>query len=169
MELGDFDFFRVRIATLGDVEPLALLTRPPGGNLELARRKLHYDLAERVPPGELLLLVAEAGDQIVGFSRATWVVRPASQPEEIPTGWYLLGLYVAPPHRRRGIGRALTERRLLWLRGRAEQVWFTTMADNGPSIALHRAFGFTEVARGVRAPGQPPDPGRVLFRMDFRD
>ncbi len=64
-------------------------------------------------------------------------------------GWYLEGLSVLPTHRRRGIGRALTEHRITWLSERTDVVYYTAAEVNRPSIELHEALGFVEVARGL--------------------
>lgn len=130
----------------------------------LAEEGFRHALRERVPAGDLFLLVAERAGALVGFARASRVLRPTpSVPSDVPSGWYLLGIHVDAPHRRRGLGAALTERRLSWLEPRTDTVYLTVMADNVASLRLHAGHGFVEIARGVNAPGRAPHPDRILF------
>ncbi len=91
------------------------------------------------------LLVAELDGVVVGVGRVAYFEPADGAPKNAaPSGFYLLGVNVDPAHRRRGIGRALTEARLKWIRSRAPVAWFFTDASNEASIRLHEAFGFRE-------------------------
>ena len=77
---------------------------------------------------------------------------------DLPAGWYLTGLVIADDQQRRGIGRAITEHRLHWLRSRSdfdqiEQLYYFASSRNDASRDLHSHFGFTEIKRNISVPG----------------
>ena len=118
-----------------------------------------------------LLLIAQHCDEVVGFGRVLYCVPEAESPPNVaPEGWYLGGVVVSANHRRRGIGRELTRRRLEWLIARGVRVaWFVVNADNRASIDLHGAFGFREstrdfVQKGVTFSGRGIG---ILFRAEL--
>jgi len=54
-----------------------------------------------------------------------------------------LGLMVAAGHRRRGVGRALLERAVVWAsESRVRKLELHVFPHNGPAIALYEGFGF---------------------------
>lgn len=54
---------------------------------------------------------------------------------------------VDPSHRRRGIGRSLTQRALDYLRQlREPRVWLQVRDDNPPALNLYRSLGFVDIA-----------------------
>ncbi|RAN74228.1 GNAT family N-acetyltransferase [Bacillus sp. SRB_336] len=65
-----------------------------------------------------------------------------------PAGQYLGGVTVVPDVGRRGVATALTDARLDWIWKRCATAWYVVNADNLSSIALHRGWGFAEVAEG---------------------
>ena len=65
-----------------------------------------------------------------------------------PAGHYLAGITVLPDFRRRGLAQELTEARLQWIWQQAGDAWYVVNARNQASLALHRKWGFREVARG---------------------
>lgn len=140
----------VREATPRDVAPcVALAAKASGRGVREWRARLRDDL-ERA---DRLLLVAEAGRDLVGYGRARRFDPGRDAASDVaPAGHYLLGLFVEPELRRRGIARALTEMRLAWIQRRAASAWFFTNAQNTASIELHRAFGFVEVTRAFSFP-----------------
>jgi len=85
--------------------------------------------------------VAERDGQVVGYAKAgTWRERAAYR-------WTAeVGLYIADRERRHGAGRALYTALLdeLTHRGFRSAIAGITL-PNEPSVALHRAFGFTSV------------------------
>lgn len=108
-------------------------------------------------------------DAVVAYGRCAFL----RQYSGLPDGWYLIGLFVAPASRRRGIGQRLIQHRLDWLSRRTDTVYYFTAEDNLASIDVHSRFGFREVSRGlaVSPPGVaqgelPPNLQRpqVLFR-----
>jgi ribosomal protein S18 acetylase RimI-like enzyme len=115
------------------------------------------------------LVVAESNATIVGYGRAR-LFEPGAEapPDTAPAGYYLTGVFVAPEHRRRGIGLALTKARLDWIGRRASEAWFFAHAGNVASIDLHRLLGFEEVSRRFSFPGLAFEGGEgVLFRLEL--
>ena len=162
----------IRYAAPADAAPVAALMAARDGtegdvhHEKLAAEFLRPDLGDK-----RLLLVAHHGDDVVGFARALYCVPEADAPPNVaPQGWYLGGVVVAAGHRRRGIGRELTRRRLAWLVARgARAAWFVVNADNRASIDLHAPFGFREVTRdfvqkGVTFSGRGIG---ILYRADL--
>ena len=117
------------------------------------------------------LSVAEAGGTIVGYGRAMLFLPAADAPaDSAPGGYYLTGMFVRPDHRRMGLGTALTEARLAWIRLHAEEAWYFANARNLASIELHRRLGFREVTRDFSFPGVTFEGGvGVLYHAALRD
>jgi ribosomal protein S18 acetylase RimI-like enzyme len=129
LELPDLKVAATIIALCGD------------GDVEHQLGLLERRLARRTEDDALL--VAELDEAVVGVGRVAYFEAADGAPENAaPSGYYLLGVNVDPAHRRRGIGHALTESRLKWIRSRAKVAWFFTDASNEASIRLHEAFGF---------------------------
>jgi ribosomal protein S18 acetylase RimI-like enzyme len=160
----------IRPATAGDLDACArLVAALDERSLERHRERLARDLAE--PERSHLLVATPAGepDRIVASGRVSRFTPPRDAPADVaPAGWYLIGLVVAPEHRGRGIGRALTEARIAHAFERAPEVWYFTAPDNEPSLRLHAALGFTEVTRDFSFPGAPPELAGVLLRLGAR-
>ena len=152
----------VRVATAGDCGGIAAVEHDVGGidaALSLAR------CVEQALDPALLLVVAEAGGEIVGFGRAGAWDPPDDAPlDAAPPGWYLLGLLVRDAWRRRGVGSALTRRRLDWIGGRTDRAYYFANARNDASIELHRRLGFVERTRDFWFPNTSfGGGGGVLF------
>jgi ribosomal protein S18 acetylase RimI-like enzyme len=126
-------------------------------------------LRDDVEQAGRLLLVAHAGSRLVGYSRARRFEPSEDAPDDIaPAGYYLLGLFVEPSLRRRGIAHALTEMRLAWIKQRATTAWFFTNARNTASIELHRQFGFVEITRAFSFPRVTFDGDvGIMYRADL--
>ena len=109
--------------------------------------------------------VAQVGafvnDELIGFGRIVWVEFATSQVNQAPSGWYLLGVNVLPTHRRRGIATLLTNWRIDWLAGRANQLFYVAISTNFASIQLHEALGFVKSQENVFMP--PGLNGLTLF------
>jgi ribosomal protein S18 acetylase RimI-like enzyme len=157
--------FSIREGGEADLEDCAVLAslaereRPTGQWREALRRDLEGL--------EHVLVVAEAGQAIVGYGRARLFERaPDAAADTVPHGFYLTGVFVLPEQRRRGIARALTQARLDWIGERADEAWYFTNARNTASIDLHRRLGFEEVTRRFSFPGLTFDGGEgILFRL----
>lgn len=154
----------VRPAISEDVAAcLSLWLAERGGDADTRRDRLVRDLDEP----ERLLVVASLAGEFVGYGRATRFESPAdAAPDVAPSGYYLIGLVVAPSARRRGVGRALTEARLAWIGVRAREAWYFVNARNAASLELHRKLGFVEVTRTFWYPEVSFDGGEgVLCRV----
>ena len=111
-------------------------------------------------------VVATIDGTVVGYARTMpFEAEPGMPDDTAPDGYYLLGLMVAASFRRRGIGRLLTDERLRWLRGRAEEVWYFTEGTNLASQRLHEAHGFERVTDCFSFPGFAPGHDHVLYRL----
>ena len=90
-------------------------------------------LAAEVESDDALVPVADGEDGVIGFAHAVT--------EE--AGGTILRLYVAPEHRREGVGGDLLEhtRKALAERG-AERVRAMVLAENEPGNAFYRRHGF---------------------------
>lgn len=126
-----------------------------GGDLEDWERTLSSEIRGR----DRLVLVALSAGRPVGYASAGWQDYARRGGYNVRDGWYLTGLVVDPLHRRGGIGRRLTQRRLEWLDGRTGKVWYFANAVNRSSIELHRRLGFHEVTREFSIPGVTFDGG----------
>jgi ribosomal protein S18 acetylase RimI-like enzyme len=137
--------------------------------LKLDREPWERSLTASVTDPERMLHVADDGGRIAGYSRATHWVRPEDAPANAaPSGWYLMGLVVAPGYRRRGVGRALTDSRLASIAELASEVWYFANARNQASLDLHARLGFAEVTRDFWFPDLTFDGGvGVLARARF--
>ncbi|MFH1501636.1 MAG: GNAT family N-acetyltransferase [Candidatus Eisenbacteria bacterium] len=137
----------------------------PSRSAETFRRLISE--CERGDP--CIVLVALVGSEVVGFGKAKLIALPDDVNAGIaPEGWYLTGVVVDPAHRRRGVGRRLTRERLKLLASRSDTAYYFANARNGASIALHREFGFVEVARGPLIMGETFEGGEgVLLRVSL--
>ncbi|WP_277208625.1 GNAT family N-acetyltransferase [Isoptericola croceus] len=88
---------------------------------------------------------AEAGRVVVGWAKTHLYPRPDGV---APAGHYLGGVTVHPAWRRRGVATALTEVRMAWIGTGTNRAFYVVNAGNAASIALHKRWGFREVARG---------------------
>jgi ribosomal protein S18 acetylase RimI-like enzyme len=97
------------------------------------------DLAKHVADG--LGFVAEDNGRVAGFVFAT-------VPRETPDLGHVTDLYVEPPARRHGVGRALVRRITDALQGRGVgHIGLDIRVDNSPARALYDGLGFVEEER----------------------
>lgn len=83
------------------------------------------------------LVAQTAGGEVVGF--ALW--HPAYDTDGATPGGYLLDLYVAPPHRRRGFGRRLLAATAAEVKAAGGRfLWWMTGAKNKASQAMYGHF-----------------------------
>ncbi len=155
----------VRPATPDDIEAIARIDEVYGiGSVETLVPRILASF-ERVARGEVraYTCVAPVKGEVVGYGICKFNVWSEKHEESgLPDGWYLSGLQVLSSHRRRGIGRALTEHRLMWLSERTDVVYYNADEVNGPSIELHERLGFVEVARGILPPRRSNDELQML-------
>ena len=154
-------------AAAHDADAIARLTfERQGGTYEDARERASRWLAGTTD-GHNLLLVARLDRSVAGYARAGFVFGRTDEYADVPEGWYLGGIVVAPALRRRGIGTSLTRQRIEWVAGRgAREIFYFVNSLNRASIDLHTPFGFVEVRRNFRFPGVTFSGGGtgVLFR-----
>jgi len=86
--------------------------------------------------------------RLVGFAEAS--VRPYGDGcETSPVAW-LDGIYVAPSHRRQGVGRQLVDAVVAWARGRGlSELGSDAAIYNTASHRSHAGWGFEETERIV--------------------
>jgi ribosomal protein S18 acetylase RimI-like enzyme len=102
-------------------------------------------------------LVETVGDRPVGLLGATpeWDIAESDR--------YLSYLWVAPDHRRRGVGQRLVRTMLARLRANGvERAWLWVLDGNEPARRLYERLGFTST--GERQPLKE-DPARCEERM----
>jgi len=117
------------------------------------------------------IFVARLESEILGYARIVYVTPDTRQRDDRQEGWYLTGVVVDPARRRRGIAEELTRRRLTWLSGKAEEVYYFANSINRASIALHDKFAFKLILRDIRVPGCVFSGGGIglLFRASLSD
>ena len=153
--LTESDGLRIRAAAERDLARLApIAAEREGCSLEQALEGLSRFFGA-TQAGRALLVLAEIGTDAIGFGKASTFTPPAGSPPNMaPGGWYLSGVVVSPPYRRRGVGARLTTTRLAWIAelGGGVAVYYFANARNRVSIDFHRAFGFTELTRDFSHP-----------------
>lgn len=150
----------VRLAQLHDAPAIAeIALERDGGTFEEHRDGAAGEIeCQGSNDSRWLVLVAEADGKIAGFGRVKYLMMSdGSASLDLPEGWYLNGLIVAPEFQRLGIGLRLSERRISWVAERADIVRYFASLQNRASIALHKKLGFKEVKRGIVHP-------RIEFR-----
>lgn len=149
----------VRLAAALDVPACAAVEAAAG---RAATSSFRDGLRAAVLDPRRCVVVAEHDGVLVGWAKTHLF---PSADGVAPAGHYLSGITVHPAHRRAGVGAALTQARWDWLAGQVDVVHYVTNARNAASLALHRRWGFTEVARGPRFHGIGFDGGEgVLLR-----
>ncbi len=67
-------------------------------------------------------------------------------------------LYVAPEHRRQGIGKVLMQQAEAWARDRGDrQIGLQVFQTNQPALALYQGLGFSTQSLCMIKPLQPPE------------
>jgi len=127
---------RLRPALAEDLP--AIVTLDQGADGVGLQPSLYSQLLQRGADGRALLLVAEAGGGLAGFSACSRVLDEAT----------LLALVVHPAQRSRGNGRALLAASLDALAGAgAARCLLEVRASNRAALALYAAAGFREDGR----------------------
>ncbi len=155
----------MRAATTDDIETLARIDEAYGlGSVETLVPRI-VAAFERVARGEVraYTCVASVKGVVVGYGICRFRAWSEKEGDSgLPDGWYLSGLQVLSSHRRRGVVRAITEHRITWLNERTDVAYYNADEVNGPSIELHEALGFVEVARGILPPRRSNDELQIL-------
>ena len=107
--------------------------------------------------------VAEEADRWVGM--ATGVAR---HPEDLDHSPILIGMFVDPTQRGRGVGAALVKTVTEWVRAlAAEHLYLWATSTNRPAIALYGKCGFRLTAE-TRPLGHTPSLAEVLMVRSLR-
>ncbi len=164
-EHGRATYLDVRAETFDYIEPIALIDEAYGiGSVERLVPRILASF-ERRARGEVrgYCCVASVKGEVIGYGKCSFDAWSEKyEGSGYPDGWYLSGLQVLSSHRRRGIGRALTEDRIRWLNEQTDLVYYNADEINRPSIELHEALGFVEVARGLLPPWRSNDELQIL-------
>jgi aminoglycoside 6'-N-acetyltransferase I len=92
------------------------------------------------------VVVAEAGDQLVGFLEVS--IRPFVEDCETDHVGYLEGWFVEHEHRRKGIGEALVRFAEDWARRKGcTEITSDAEVGNDLSLKAHEALGYVETSR----------------------
>lgn len=95
------------------------------------------------------VFVADSGAELNGLIGAFTI-------QGRPTHKHLIATWVAPSHRRRGIGRELTRAVVGWCRtGGAARVGLWVVAGNGAARSLYEKEGFVMEGRSQPLPSNP--------------
>ncbi|HOC13311.1 MAG TPA: GNAT family N-acetyltransferase [Propionicimonas sp.] len=111
----------VDLATEQIARCVEIVLQREGGHSDAWRSRL-----EKAPTApDQVTLVALVETQVVGYGSARRLTPRTLKPDAaVPDGWYLTGVIVDRPSRRRGVASRLTEARLRWLSGRTGRVWY---------------------------------------------
>jgi len=156
----------VRAAEVADLDACAeLIVSRTGGSAAERRGRLLADLSDP----DRYAVVAVVDSEVIGYGGVIrHEVSPTDPTTMAPTGYYLVGLIVAPAWRRHGIGELLTTQRMRWTAERADAIYYFANLANGATLDLHSRLGFREVTRDFTFPSDPLKPGTgVLLRADL--
>ena len=155
----------IREGLEGDLSACAaLIVTRTGGPVEERRERLLGDL--EAPDRYVTVACAGAGPdaEVVGYGGVIRHELTAEHPPgTAPSGYYLIGLIVAPAWRRHGIGELLTLDRMRWTAERAHTIWYFANVANGATLDLHQRLGFQEVTRDFTFPRAPLTPGNGVL------
>ena len=155
---------KIRFATAADLDAIVALER----SIENAPHWPRSSYAEILLPAasavaRALLLAEDQAAQIVGLAVIALREHDPEQAGELES------VAVAPSARRAGIGRALMNAVLDWLRLQAAaEVELEVRQSSAAAIALYRSLGFKEVGRR-RNYYRDPQEDAVLMRLTLRN
>ena len=151
MKINDVTY---RLASENDVAEIARITFQREG----ANRKKDFNCYFERTKKELEdieiavgfnIIVAEYEGEIIGFGRSIYYdLKKIQAPYPAPSGWYLMGVVVKPEFRRHGIGRRITEERLIRIFKNSTEAYFIVDSNNQASIQLHKELGFKKISEG---------------------
>lgn len=140
------DGCRVRRFEAGDAEAVAAMVAALNREEGRADRAVPPDAAGLraaflgADPAGVLLVARAGGDAPSPAGYATG--HATYETEFMARGFYMGDLYVAPGHRRRGVGRALVAAMAAEARARGGRfLWWTALPGNAAGHAFYRAIG----------------------------
>ena len=157
---------QIRPASPDDAAAIARIDQLCNGwPAERIRERIRESLEQ--PSEDWAVFVAEDGQELLGYARCARLEYKAHP--QLPEGWYLNGVSVVPQHRRKGIASRLVQRRLEYLQGREDTVYYFTAKSNTASQALHEGFGFVKDIE-LEVPQRKPDlsvshQSGILYRL----
>ena len=161
----------IRKAEPGDAGEIAVIAAEREGKDPVEMfHKLKKEL-ERISNSEdTVIFAAGYKSKVVGYGRGKYFTPPEGSPDNTaPEGWYLLGLIIAPGHRRQGVGRRLTGERIDYLKSRTNRIYYFVNKRNIVSVEMHKEFGFKELTRDFVFPGAIDKTGEgILFVLNFK-
>nr|WP_232731827.1 GNAT family N-acetyltransferase [Oscillatoria sp. PCC 10802] len=144
-----------------------------GSRLDRARllKFMQLTYQEICPDGDFSHL-AQTVEQYFGSNTPLWWVEATSPSQKVPVGCLWLGsaidqvsgdrhahiflVYVAPEHRRRGIGSALMQHAETWAKDRGDrQIGLQVFLTNQPALNLYRKLGYDTQSLWMLKPLKP--------------
>lgn len=144
-----------------------------GSRLDRARllKFMQLTYQELYPEGDFSHL-AQTVEQYFTSSTPLWWVEETSPSQKVPVGCLWLGsaidqvsrdrhahiflVYVAPEHRRRGIGSALMQEAETWAKDRGDrQIGLQVFLTNQPALNLYRKLGYDTQSLWMLKPLKP--------------
>lgn len=166
---------RIRTARPDDAERLARVAeetfRDTFGALNTAEdmalhcRQSYSDhiQAREILAADMLTLLAEVGEELVGYAQLRWGTRPQCIATE--SAAEIQRLYVVRAWHGRGVAQQLMETSLSEIARRgSDLVWLGVWEKNPRAIAFYRKFGFDEVGAHVFPLGSDPQRDIVMAR-----
>jgi aminoglycoside 6'-N-acetyltransferase I len=102
--------------------------------------------AGRSQEPQAVVIADDENGRPIGFAELS--IRACAEECSTSRIGFLEGWYVVPEARRKGVGRILVQASESWARSQGcTEFASDTQPDNGPSMAAHRALGFTDAGR----------------------
>jgi aminoglycoside 6'-N-acetyltransferase I len=158
--------YEVRPLLVSDLSACAAMASASSGR-SITELEAAYAKTLREPDRGFLVGAFSGAEELLGFARSVFLdASDVASSKPVPVGWYLLGVNIAVPARRRGIAIALTRARVEWLAKRAHEAFYTVLPENHTSVELHRKFLFTYVGSSFAM--KPDLTDLDLYRLDLR-
>jgi aminoglycoside 6'-N-acetyltransferase I len=107
------------------------------------------EMADVLSRGHFVMLAFDNDGLAIGFAEISKRNDYVNGTAGSPVG-FLEGLYVAPSHRRQGVGRALVFAASSWATAKGcSELASDSLVENVDAHAVHRALGFVETERVV--------------------
>lgn len=140
---------QIRRAAPADLDSIDPLHRALWPDSPIEELKARADAMLASPPAYLVLIARSGEHAPAGFAEVAVRHDYVNGCESSPVA-FLEGIYVAPPHRKQGVARALVEEALSWASERGLSEFASdVLLGNEASLAFHEAVGFLETERVV--------------------